>query len=518
MANEEVFVPPKVSPWIITIAVVFPTFVDALNSSIANVALKDIAGTFSITNDESLWILTSFLIAMSVLLPASAWCSNVFGRKKFFLGCLTTFGLASFICGIAPNFQIMIAARVIQGLSGGPLFPLSQAILLESFPKSEHGKAMAAFGMCVVLAPVVGPILGGYLTSTYSWNWVFFISIPFIVIGGIMVSLYVEDPPYMQAMKNPPKIDILGFLLLIIWLASFQTMLSDGQKNGWFDSVYIVKLGWTALISFTALIWWELKNKKNPLFDLMIFKNWNFTIGSFVFAIAFAVLFAAMAILPQFLQSLMGYDAFLAGIAAAPMGLGSMVGIIIAGAISKAIDLRKQIAAGCVVIILGCLMFSNLNLSVSIVNVSLPNFMFGLGISLLMVPCTTIIFSYVSNSEMTNASSLQNLLKNIGSSIGSTSVGISVSTYMQMHQTNLVQNMSIYNPVFQQRLNAMTSAFSQYSDHITASTKANIMLYKQLLQQSTLSAYISSYKLFALVMIGVIPLIFLLKRVKYEKE
>ena len=154
---------------------------------------------------------------MSVLLPASAWCSNVFGRKKFFLGCLTTFGLASFICGIAPNFQIMIAARVIQGLSGGPLFPLSQAILLESFPKSEHGKAMAAFGMCVVLAPVVGPILGGYLTSTYSWNWVFFISIPFIVIGGIMVSLYVEDPPYMQAMKNPPKIDILGFLLLIIW-------------------------------------------------------------------------------------------------------------------------------------------------------------------------------------------------------------------------------------------------------------------------------------------------------------
>lgn len=507
---------PKHNPWLITLAVMMATFISALNSSVANVALKQIAGSFSISSDESLWILTSFLVASSILLPASAWFCSLMGRKKFFLLCLAMFTISSFVCGISPNFSIMILGRIVQGLGGGPLFPLSQAILLESFPKSEQGKAMAVFGIGVVLAPVLGPIVGGWLTTNFSWSWVFFISIPFGILAFVLVNLFIEDPPYMCAQKEHSKIDIIGFILLIIWLASFQTMLNDGQKNGWFDSAKICQLGITALVSFCALIWWELTNKE-PLFDLKIFKNWNFTIGTIIYTVIFAIFYASMAILPQFLQTLMGYDSFLSGLAAGPMGVGSLSGIILAGVLAKIVDLRKQVFTGCICMTVACFMFSQLNLNIALSDVIIPNVLFGFGLTLLVVPIITLIFAYVSNEETTNASGLQNLLKNVGSAVGSSMVGITVSTYMQIHQTYLVGKLNIYNPVFQQKLSLLTSAFLKNYDETTAAAKANIMLYKQLSQQAMLSAYMSSYKLYALAIMLSIPFIFILKRVKYSK-
>lgn len=507
---------PDGKVWGITIAVMLATFVEVLNTSIANVALKYIAGSFSISNDESLWIVTIFLIACSVLLPATDWCCTVFGRKKFFLFCIGIFGISAFVCGIAPNFEVMIVARIFQGLGGGCLLPLSQAILLETFPKNEHGKAMAIFGFGLTVAPIVGPILGGWLTTNYSWSWVFFISIPITIAAFIMVMIFVEDPSYMKA-KGYQKIDYIGLLILIVWISSFQIMVDNGQKNGWFDSSYIRKLGTTSLIAFILMIWWELK-AKNPLFDLKIFKNWNYTIGTSVLGVIFGITYGSIAILPMFLQTLMGYTAYWSGIAAGPMGVGSIIAVVLTGIFAKKIDLRIQVIIGMISLITGCVMFSGLNLSIALSNVIIPNLILGFGVALVITPCTTLLFSNVSNTEMTNASSLQNLVKNVGSAVGTSSVGFFVSSYSQVHQNYLVDKLTLLSGVFATKIQTVTAAFVQAGNDITTATaKAHVIIYKQLLQQSTLSAYMTTYKTYALIICLTLPFIFLFKKVNYTK-
>ena len=517
MATETIQIEwkPKSSLLLITIAVMLATFVEVLNTSIANVALKTIAGSFSISSDESLWIVTLFLIASSILLPATDWCCSVIGRKKFLLFCIALFGTSAFICGIAPNFEIMLFGRICQGLGGGCLLPLSQAILLESYPRSEHGKANAIFGFGVTVAPIIGPILGGWLTTNYSWNWVFFISLPFCIAAFIMVMMFIEDPPYLKVV-GLHKIDYIGLLLLIVWISTFQVMVDNGQKNGWFDSAYIRKLGITSLISFILLIWWELKTK-NPLLDLKIFKNWNYTVGTTLLTVVFGICFGSIAILPMFLQSLLGYDACLSGLAAGPMGFGSFLGIVTTGILAKIVDLRKQSMIGILLVSIGCLMFSMLNLNIAITNVIIPNIVVGFGMTFAIVPTTTLLYSKVSKHEMTNASSLQNLVKNVGCAIGTSSVGVLVSRYAQIHQTNLVHNLTMLNSVFAEKFNLLTVSFMQMgADIVTAQAKAGAQLYNLLLQQSALSAYMSAYKVYAIITFVIFPFVFLLKKIDYK--
>jgi DHA2 family multidrug resistance protein len=506
---------PKTNKWIITLSVMIATFVDNLNSSIANVALKYIAGSYSISDDESLWIITMFLIACSILLPATGWCSKVFGRKNFFLFCIALFAVASFICGIAPNFGVMLLGRILQGLGGGCLLPISQAIIFESFPQEEQGKGAAVFGVGILLAPIIGPILGGWLTTNFSWNWVFFISVPISILSFFMVIKFVEDPPYMKA-QGLQHFDTLGFLLLIIWISTFQVMVDNGQKNGWFGSAYICKLGIVSLISFITLIWWELKNKK-PLFDLRIFKNFQFTIGQSKIAIAIGIVFASVAILPRFLQSLMGYDAYLSGLASGPMGVGSVLGIALSGFLSNKVDPKKLVFTGVILTFIACMMFAGLNLYIVIQNVVLPNILIGIGSTFIIIPSITITFSKVSNEGMTNASCLQNLTKNVLSAIGTSSVGVFVSSYSQIHQTYLVDRLTLLNNNFSERISFLVSTFMQTGmDRVTAEVAANSMIYKQLIQQSMLSAYISTYRTYALLVLIVIPLLILLSKGKTE--
>lgn len=504
---------PKASLAIITIAVMIATFVEVLNTSIANVALKSIAGSYSISDDESLWIVTIFLIACSVLLPATDWCCRVMGRKKFFLLCVATFGISAAVCGFAPNFEIMIIGRIFQGLGGGCILPLSQAILLESYPKSEHGKAMAIFSSGITIAPIIGPIIGGWLTTNYSWNYVFFISLPFCIAAFIMISMFIEDPPYLKVV-GLHKIDHIGLILLVIWIASFQVMVDNGQKNGWFDSAYICKLGITSLISFVALIWWELKTK-SPLLDLKIFKNWNFTFGTIILTIAFGIAYGTIAILPQFLQRLLGYTSYLSGLAAGPMGVGSVMAVIFTGITTKIMDLRLQSFLGLTIFAIGCFMFSELNLAIAINNVIIPNIVLGAGFTMIIIPTTTILFSTVKNSEMTNASSVQNLIKNVGCAVGTSSVGVFVSRFSQVHQTYLVDRLTELNTSFAMKISAMSSTFMQMGHDIaTAQQMAHISIYQQLVQQSTLSAFMTSYRTYGIIMICVLPLVFFLKKVK----
>jgi len=508
---------PKASLTLITIAVMLATFVEVLNTSIANVALKYMAGSFSISNDESLWIVTIFLIACSVLLPATDWCSSKFGRKNFFLFCVALFGISATVCGFAPNFEVMIAGRICQGLGGGCLLPLSQAILLESYPKHEQAKAMAIFSSGITIAPIIGPIVGGWLTTNLSWNYVFFISIPFCIAAFIMITMFVEDPPYIKN-ATASKFDTLGMLFLIIWIASFQVMVDNGQKNGWFDSPYITKLGITSLIGFIALVWWELK-AKNPLLDLKIFKNWNFTFGTIILTMLFGVAYGTIAILPQFLQNLMGYDSYLSGLAAGPMGVGSVLGVVFTSATLKIFGLRTQTIIGLVAFFIGCLMFSGLNLSIAFNNVTIPNIIVGFGLTTVIIPCTTLLFSMVKKEEMTNAASIQNLIKNVGCAVGTSSVGFLVSSYSQIYQSYLVDRMTLLNSSFSGAVANMSAKFMQIGfDPNTAIGAAQGKLYGQLIQQSTLCAFMNAYRIYAVLILVLIPLVFLLKRVNYKPE
>lgn len=508
---------PKASLNLITIAVMLATFVEVLNTSIANVALKYIAGSFSISNDESLWIVTIFLIACSVLLPATDWCCVKFGRKNFFLFCIALFGISATVCGLAPNFEIMIIGRIFQGLGGGCLIPLSQAILLESYPKQDQPKAMAIFSSGITIAPIIGPIIGGWLTTNLSWNYVFFISLPFCIAAFIMVAMYIEDPPYIQA--NPvKKFDSLGMIFLIIWIASFQVMVDNGQKNGWFDSEYIRNLGITSFFAFIALIWHELRTK-NPLLDLTIFKNWNFTIGTIILTLLFGVAYGTIAILPQFLQNLLGYDSFLSGLAAGPMGIGSVMAVVFTSATLKFLGLRTQTVIGLVVFSIGCLMFSGLNLNIAFNNVVVPNIVVGFGLTAVIIPCTTLLYAMVQKQEMTNASSIQNLIKNVGCAVGTSSVGFLVSSYSQIYQSYLVDRLSLLNHSFATQIHVISSNLMGIANSEgVANIMAQVKIYKTLIQQSTLCAFINAYRIYAILIVLLLPFVFMLKKFEFKED
>ena len=504
---------PKTSLTMITIAVMLATFVEVLNTSIANVALKYMAGSFSVSNDESLWIVTIFLIACSILLPTTDWCCSVFGRKKFFLFCIALFGISATVCGFAPSFEIMILGRIFQGLGGGCLIPLSQAILLESYPKHEQPKAMSIFSSGIVIAPIIGPILGGWLTTNFSWNYVFFISIPFCIAAFIMVSIFIEDPPYIKA-ATANKFDTIGMIFLIIWIASFQVMVDNGQKNGWFDSPYIMKLGIISFFAFICLILRELKCK-TPLLDLKIFKNWNFTVGTIILTILFGVAYGTIAILPQFLQNLLGYDSYLSGLAAGPMGFGSVLAVIFTTATLNILGLRTQTVIGLIAFSFGCILFSGLNLNIAFNNVTIPNVIIGFGLTTVIIPCTTLLFSIVNKQDMTNAASIQNLIKNIGCAVGTSSVGFLVSSYSQIYQSYLVDKMNLLHSPFAHTITSITTKFTLKGiDTNTATIMAQGRLYSLLIQQSTLCAFINAYKIYAILILLLIPLVFLLKSFK----
>ena len=508
---------PKASLALITTAVMLATFVEVLNTSIANVALKYIAGSFSISNDESLWIVTIFLIACSILLPATDWCCSVFGRKKFFLFCIALFGIAAAVCGFAPNFEIMIIGRIFQGLGGGCLLPLSQAILLESYPKEDQPKAMSIFSSGIVIAPIIGPIIGGWLTTNLSWNYVFFISVPFCIAAFTMVTMFIEDPPYLKS-NSSQKFDTIGMLFLIIWIACFQVMVDNGQKNGWFDSPYITKLGITSLLAFIALIWWELKCK-TPLLDLKIFKNWNFTFGTIILTVLFGVAYGTIAILPQFLQNLLGYDSFLSGLAAGPMGVGSVLAVVFTTLSLKVLGLRTQTVIGLIAFSIGCVMFSALNLNISFNNVTIPNIIVGFGLTTVIIPCTTLLFSMVSKQDMTNAASIQNLVKNVGCAVGTSSVGFLVSSYSQVYQSYLVDKMHLLHTPFANQVTTLSTQFIQMGhDAITASGMAQGKIYGQLVQQSTLCAFMNAYRIYAVLILLMVPLVFLLKQFNSDEN
>lgn len=514
LSNEEW--KPSASPWIISIAVMLSTFMVVLDTSVANVALPHMAGSFSASSNEIMWVLTSYLIATGIILPSTAWFSSIFGRKNLLMICIVLFTFASILCGVAHSLDFMILARVLQGLGGGALMPISQAILLESFPKEQRGTSMAVFGLGVVLAPVIGPTLGGWITDNFSWNWIFFINIPIGILAVVMTHIYVEDPPYIERGKIQ-RIDFIGFSALIIWLVSLQIILDNGQKSDWFESQWVCN---TALLSISAMILffvWEFKFK-DSIVDLSVFKDRNFSVGTMLSMLVNAILYSTLAILPLFLQTLLGYTAYHSGMAITPRGVGCLATIGLAGYLANKLDNRLLIAFGFLLLAISCFIFGNLNLTISMGNIIFPNIICGMALGFIFIPLATMSFGTLSNEQMTNATGIQNLLKSIGGGIGVSIVGTMLQRMSQIHQANMVGHLNPLDPVFQMKVETLKYQLSIYMNPVVADQKANYLMYASLLKQSALWSYIHNFRLYGILCVILIPTAFLFKKVSHHND
>ena len=499
---------PSKSPWLATIAVMMATFIYVLDSTIANVALPHMAGSFSASNEEAMWILTSYLIASGIILPSVAWFSHVFGRKEFFIACISIFTIASVLCGMATSMETMICARVLQGLGGGAIMPIAQAIMLESFPREKRGLAMSIFGLGILIAPIIGPVLGGWITDTYSWHWIFYINLPFGILSVIASKMFLENPPYAQK-RGLKKIDYVGWGLLISWLVSLQIVLDKGQNADWFASPWVCQLSIVSVLSMIGFIFSQLRNDES-IIDLSIFKDKNFSYGTAVLVVVNGVLYATIAILPLFLQSLLGYSAFTSGSAIMPRGIGSITGIFLTGSLSNIIDDRVFAVVGLCCLGAGGLMFGGLSLQISMINIIIPNLLMGFGMVLCFIPLTTLSMTTLSNAQMTNATGVQSLCKNIGGAIGTSIVATMITRFSQVHQFSMVEYLSDLNPVFVHKVTAIKMGLAQVMHISVAEHKAIFLMYGQLLQQSTLWAFIDAFRIFGLISLVIIPLVFLL--------
>lgn len=500
---------PKINPWLGLIPLIGGTFMFALNETIANVALPYMAGSFSVSNNESIWILTIYLIASCIGIPMMGWAIKMLGRKNLFTYATIIFTISSFMCGVSNSMAMETVFRFLQGLGGGILLPISQAIILENFKGEDQVRATGLFGLMTVLAPVVGPVMGGWLTDNWAWPWVFFINIPIGIFTIITAIKFIEDPPYARKQKNVHT-DYWGIIFLVVWLVPFQTFLDKGNDKDWFGSEFILKLFIVALIGFIGFLISQAKSKE-PLIDLKIFKDINFNLGTIILAVINAILLASLALLPQFLQTMMGYDAFTSGLSMMPRGIGCIVAMIIYSKLVGKVDLKALVATGLILLAVGSWQLGFINLEVSMASVLIPNFLYGLGMILGMIPVINLSCITVKNEDMSNASAVQNLIKTVGGSIGTSLVATLISRYAQVHQYMMVGHLGYNNNIFMQKIKALTFFFSQNVDTTTAMIKAHAVMYKQLLLQSYLWAYIDTFRFYAVAGIVIIPLLLLTK-------
>jgi MFS transporter, DHA2 family, multidrug resistance protein len=500
-----------VNPWLIAIAVMLATFMEVLDTSIAAVSLPYIGGSLSATTDEATWVLTSYLVANAIVLPASGWFSLRFGRKRFLITCIIIFTISSFMCGAATSLGMILLARAVQGAGGGALQPMSQAILLESFPPEKRGQAMAMFGLGVVVAPVIGPTLGGWITENYTWRWAFYINVPIGILAVILIMRYVVDPPYVRDAK-PGKLDAIGLGLLAVWLSALQIILDRGQEDDWFGATWLRWAVVILVISFVAFVVRELRSAK-PLTNLRIFKNRNFRVGCVLIFLYGSIIYAIITILPLFFQTLLGYTALSAGWAVSPRGLGAMVAMPVVALLMAKVDHRWLIAAGFAGVGVCTYWLGIVNLNIGEYSLLWPIVTSGFFIGFVFVPLATIAMGTLRNEQIGNAAGLYNLLRNVGGSVGISVVNTIVTRHEQLHRTELSHWFSPGSPELQQRLHELGEAMMLHTDPVTAAKRAEALAQAALTQQAVLWSYIDDFRYMAILCLLCIPVTFALKRV-----
>ncbi len=502
---------PRHNPWLIALAVMLAPFMEVLDTSVANVALPHIGGNLSATPEEATWVLTSYLVSNAIVLPMAGWLGSFFGRRRLLLLCIGLFTAASVLCGMAESLRFLILARVLQGLGGGAMVPIAQAILLESFPVSKRGAAMAAFSMGIIVAPILGPTLGGWITDNYSWRWIFYINVPVGVLAFLLSEEWVEDPPYIRRGKNS-RVDFVGFGLLAVWLATLQIVLDRGQEKDWFASNWIC---WMSAISAAAMVTfliWELR-VAHPVVDLRVLKNRNFATGLALITMVGVVLYGTTAALPIYLQTLMGYTALGSGLTLSPRGVAAFLTVIVVGRLVSVVRNRYLLLTGFVLVAISSFMLGRINLSIDMANVIWPSVVNGIGISFIFVPLTTSAVAYLRQDQMGNASGLYNLMRNIGGSLGIAFVATMLDRGAQTHQAYLVTHTTPYDPAFVQAVATAKAAFVTHTDPVTASLQSYQATYTRVLQQAKLWAFVDNFRLFGVLTLACLPFIFLMKRI-----
>jgi DHA2 family multidrug resistance protein len=509
---------PRFNPWIIALTVTLATFMEVLDTSIANVALPHIAGGLSAGEDEATWVLTSYLVSNAIVLPLSGWLSNVFGRKRFYMTCVALFTVSSFLCGLAPNLAFLIFLRIVQGVGGGGLQPSEQAILADTFPPAKRGMAFAFYGFAVVLAPAIGPTLGGWITDNYTWRWIFFINVPVGILSLFLTSRLVEDPPYLRGRSRAGiKIDYIGFALLVVGLGLLQVVLDKGQRDDWFESNFILASTIVSLTCLVAVVVWELR-QKDPIVDFALLRNRNFGTSAFMMFMLGLVLFGSTVLLPQFMQTLLGYSAKLAGMAISPGGLVIMAFMPLVGYLVSRMDARLLIVFGLGITSWALYHMSSFSLNIDFGTLAYARIYQAIGLAFLFVPINTLAYAFMPPNKSNAVSALINLGRNVGGSVGISLVTTLLARRAQVHQNMLAGNLNLYSDRFRQALHGTTQALTAAgSSPSQASVQAYAQLYGSVQRQSSMLAYIDCFFILSIVFASLIPFVFIMKRADPQK-
>jgi len=503
---------PGVNPWIVALSVILPAFMEVIDTSIASVCIPYIAGSLSASNDEATYVLTFYLLSNAVVLPASAWFSLRFGRKRFLISSIVIFTVASFFCGAAQSLVVILLARLVQGAGGGALQPLSQSILTESFPPEKRGMAMGLYGLGVVVAPVLGPTLGGWLTDHYSWRWAFYINIPIGIIAIFLISRFVKDPPYIKNAK-PGNLDYIGFGLLAVGLGCMQIILDRGQQDDWFGATW-VRIAFTLMvITLGGFIYSQLTREKT-LVDLRIFKERNFAVGSLLIFMFGAAVYSAVTLLPLYYQSIMDYSAWTAGLVVSPRGLGSIVAMPIVGLLVAKMDTRYLVSLGFVIFGVCSLVWSTITLDISPWSLLLPVTISGFSLGLVFVPLSVTSLGALKKEQVGNGSGLYNLMRNVGGSIGISVVQTLLARHTQLHRDQMVNTLASTGDAWQQHVDSLTKVYMTSTDSVSAHAQAIGRVGRQLQTQAELLSYVDDFRYMAFACFCCVPMVWLLKRVK----
>ncbi len=508
-----------INPWIIALTVMLATFMEVLDTSVANVALPYMAGNLGATNDEATWVLTSYLVSNAIILPMAGWFAMLFGRKRFYMTCVLLFTVSSALCGLAPSLTMLIVFRIMQGVGGGALQPVSQAILRETFPREKQGMAMAVYGIGVVFAPVIGPTLGGWITDNFSWRWIFLINIPVGVLALALTQVIVHDPPWLKrrTFRDGLRIDFMGLGLLSVGLGALEIMLDEGQRNDWFGSNLIV---WTAVLAgvcLTAVVVWEL-GQKDPVVDFHLLRDRNFAISTFsMFSLGF-VLYGSTVLLPLFMQELLGYTATQSGMALSPGGLVIMFFMPVVGLLVPRVQPRWLVVYGLLVAALGLWMMGGFNLEVDFRHIIVARMVQSAGLAFLFVPINAMAFYYMARERLSYGTGLMNLARNIGGSTGIAFVTTFLARTQQKHQNDLIGHFTQLDTPFTERLQGLTQMLHQQGYSMAdAATRAQAMLYGLVERHSAALAFLDAFRVLAVVFVCLAPFMFLMRGTKTKK-
>jgi MFS transporter, DHA2 family, multidrug resistance protein len=504
---------PRHNPWLVALTVTIATFMEVLDTSIANVALPHMAGTLGASQEEATWVLTSYLVASAIILPISGWLSTRFGRKRFYMTCVAMFTVCSLLCGLAPTLPFLILARVLQGLGGGGLAPSEQAILADTFPISKRGQAFAVYGMAVVVAPAIGPTLGGWITDNFNWHWIFFINLPFGLLSMFLSQRMVEDPPYLKQQRAQAgnRVDFMGLGLVAIGVGCLEFVLDKGQEKDWFGDSMITTVFWLSMVLLAFFVWWEWRHP-DPIVDLKLLKNRNFGTAVFLQFVLGTVLFSTTVLIPQFLQTLLGYTAERSGMVLSPAALAMMILMPVAGRLVSKFDPRMLVAVGYGITAIMLYNLTRLDLNVTFGTITFWRMLQVIGLPFIFIPISTLNYIGVPRDKGNQISSFSNFARNLGGSMGTAMLTTFLTRTQQTHQSALAANTGNSFAYRNYIDSTVTALMAHGQDHAAAAQEAVGRAYSTMQRQAAMLSYANAFWVLSVVIACLVPLPFIMRR------